>query len=320
MDYFRGPRYFRETNEDLPATPEHVAMMTDFMRKARVLADTVAATRGRPFLVSCRVPLSVERCLAIGLDVPAWLEEGLVDILVFGGDLGPMAMAPQLRTMTELAHKYDVPAVANLCGSGLQPAHTYYTKEAWWGAAANAWRVGIDGVYTFNLFPSEPDERYSRLGSPETLKGLDKIYAIDPIEPRDFCGFDRAGLVVPDRLPIALTPNETVTAKLPVGEDVAANAPEGKTASLCLRIRVSAAGAGDQVHVTLNGADLGAATPVEALSAEPAAAWFQVTPPLQGIRCGENAVGVHFATARTSDKPIVMDRLELLLNYQTGKN
>lgn len=318
MDWFRHPRYFRETNEDLPATPEHVAMMNDFMRNVRALTERAAAARHRPILLSCRVPLSVERCLAIGLDVQTWLDEDLVDILIFGGDLGPMAMAPQLRVMAELAHKYHVPAMANICGSGLQPAHTYFTNEAWWGAAMNAWNAGIDGVYTFNLFPTEPDERLSRIGAPETLKGLDKIYAIDPIEPKDFWGFDRAALVVPDRLPITLVPGVDTAAILPVGEDIAANAPEGKAPNAVLRIHVSAAAQGDQLQFTLNGADLGAATPEAPLDSTTAPAWFQITPPVAHIHAGENTVQVRLVSPHAAGAPVLMDRLELTVRYVAG--
>lgn len=316
LDWFRHPRYFRETNEDRPVLPEHVAMMNDFVRKIRTLTERVAVTRGRPFLISCRVPLSVERSLAIGLDVETWLKEDLVDILAFGGDLGPMAMAPQLKTMTELAHKYRVPAMANICGSGLQPAHGYYEPEAWYGAAMNAWQAGVDGIYIFNLFPTEPDARISRIGARDTLKGLDKVYAIDPIEPRDFWGFDRAALVVPDRLPIALVPDQVAIAKLPVGENVAANAPEGTTAHTHLRIRLNTAAQGDQLLVRLNGKDLGTMAPAEQLGAAPAPAWFEVSVPPRDVSEGENLVETRFTSSRVPDGPVLMDRIELTLNYR----
>lgn len=315
MDWFRHPRFFRETNEDRPATPEHVALINDFMRKVRSLADREASLRQRPLLLSCRVPLSVERCMAIGLDITTWLEEGLVDIFVFGGDLGPMAMAPQLRIMTALAHEYDVPAMANICGSGLQPAHEYYTNEAWWAAAMNAWYCGVDGIYTFNLFPTEPDERLNRLGSATTLKGLDKIYSIDSVEAGDFWGFDRAALVVPDRLPIPLVQDTYVTALLPVGEDIAANAPEGKSPKVSVRIRLSEVVQGDRIQVTLNGSDPVNASPEGTPGTAPASAWFQLTPPLQNIRPGDNLFGIRLVTTRASDIPILMDRLELTVTY-----
>jgi hypothetical protein len=218
--------------------------------------------------------------------------------------------------MVALARRHEVPALANICGSGLQPAHTYHTNEAWWAAAMNAWNSGVDGIYTFNLFPTEPDERLSRLGSPDTLKGLDKIYAIDAIEPRDFWGFDRAALVVPDRLPLTLTPNESVSAMLPVGEDLAANAPEGKAPRVCLRIRLSAVAEGDTLHVTLNGTDLGVATPETPLGAIAAPVWFELEPPVQDSRVGDNEVEVRFATPRALEGGSVqLDRLELIVRY-----
>ena len=315
MDWFRHPRFFPETTEERPVTPEHIAMMNDFVRKVRVLSEKAGAARGRPLLISCRVPLSVERCLAIGLDVPTWLEEDLVDILVFGGDLGPMAMAPQLRTMVELAHKHNVPALANIGVSGLQPATGYYTQEAWSAAATNAWHAGVDGIYTFNLFPNEPKEQFSRIGSPDTLKGLDKLYAIDPIQPKDFWGFDRSALVVPDRLPLPLHPEHTVTAKLPVGEDIAANAPAGKAPHALFRLRFPAI-QGEELRIKLNGKDLGSAAPAAPLGVEPAPAWFEIAVQPPDLRVGMNLLDVGLVTKRSVAEPILMDRLELTVQYR----
>jgi Glycosyl hydrolase-like 10 len=317
MDWFRHPRFFPETTEERAVTPEHVAMMNDFVRKVRALSEKAGVARGRPLLISCRVPLSVERCLAIGLDVPTWLEEDLVDILVFGGDLGPMAMAPQLRAMVELAHKYNVPAMANIGGSGLQPNTGYYTEEAWWAAATNAWHAGVDGIYTFNLFPTEPKEQYSRIGSLDTLKGLDKLYAIDPVLPKDFWGFDRSALVVPDRLPLALQPEMAVTAKLPVGEDIAANAPAGKTPQVLLRLRFPTV-QGEELRVTLNGKDLGLVTPAAPLGDAPAPAWFELSVQPRDLRVGMNLVDVGLVTKRPVVEEIQMDRLELVVTYRAN--
>jgi hypothetical protein len=315
MDWFRHPRFFRETTEEKAVTPEHIAMMNDFVRKVRALSEKVGAARGRPLLISCRVPLSVERCLFIGLDVPTWLDEGLVDILVFGGDLGPMAMAPQLKTMVELAHKYKIPAMANIGGSGLQPNTGYFTDEAWWGAATNAWNVGVDGIYTFNLFPEAPKVQYKHIGSPETLKGLHKIYAIDPVQPKDFWGFDRSALVVPDRLPIALRPGTPVQFRLPVGEDIGANAPVGETPRVLLRLWFPAV-EGEEVYLTLNGKDIGAAAPTVPLVPEATPTWFERAVNPDDLRVGMNLMDVRLKTERSGDPEIVVDRFELTVEYE----
>jgi hypothetical protein len=121
---------------------------------------------------------------------------------------------------------------------------------------------------------------------------------------------------VPDRLPIPLVPNRSATAKLPVGEDVAANAPEGKTTHVCLRIRISAAAQRDQLEIALNGFGFGGVTPEGSLGATPAPAWFQLAPPLQNIRTGDNLLEIRFDTPRAGDAAILMDRLELTVSYQ----
>jgi hypothetical protein len=104
--------------------------------------------------------------------------------------------------------------------------------------------------------------------------------------------------------------------RLPVGEDIAANAPEGKTPLVRLRIRLSAAAREDQVNVTMNGEDLGAATPEAALGDVPASAWFTLAPPVQGIRSGNNLVGIRYVCAeRLCASPVLVDRVELIANY-----
>ncbi len=316
MDFFRSPRFFAPTTDGLPVSREHVAAMNDLVRKIRAATERVAVRRGRPLLIAARVPLSVERGLAIGLDIETWLREDLVDILTFGGDLAPMAMAPQLRTMTQLAHRHGVRACANIGGSGMQAKQGYAELEAWWAAAMNAWHAGVDGIYTFNLFPTKPEIRYSHMGSPETLKGLDKLYAIDPIEPKNLWGFNRSGLVIPDRLPIVLGPSGRITAVLPVGEDIAANAPKNKTTHARLRLRIAGLIAGDQVVVRLNNQPPAIAKPTAPLTDKPAAAWFELAVDPGLIKAGDNRIGVDLAVKRPIDTSVLLDRLELTVTYQ----
>lgn len=316
MDWFRSPRFFRPTIEGKPVAPEHIVLMNDFVRKVRGITDRAGLKRGRPILISCRIPLTVERCLAIGLDVPTWLNEDLCDILVLGGDLGPMAMAPQLREMAALAHRHGVRALANICGSGMQKGQGYAELEAWWAAAMNAYHAGADGVYVFNVFPSAPDEKLSRLGSVETLKGLNKLYAIDPIEPKNLWGFNRAGLVLPDRLPIELAPTGATTAKLPVGEDIVVNAPAGKTVRARLRLRIGNLAPNEQLIVRLNGHSLGCVPPTTPPTPQAPMAWFELTVDPKLIKVGENLIDVRLATMRALSQSTPLDRIELEVNYR----
>ena len=173
------------------------------------------------------MPLSVQSGLDIGLDVRAYLEEDLVDILIAGQDYIQMAVASSLGDMVDLGHQYQVPVYALLVPP--KPYDRYrYDNRAWWAAAMNRWYWGADGIYLFNLFPEKPDERFSQLGSVETLKGRDKIYAIDNPAQEDVLGTFKMVMVGPDRLPISIAAGQRSTARLPVGEDIVANTPAGQ--------------------------------------------------------------------------------------------
>ena len=313
LDWFRHALFFGPTMDLQPVEPKHVAIMNDFMRRVRKMTERVGQQRGRPLPVACHVPNSVERSLALGLDVVTWLRDDLCDILVVGSGYVPMGMAPQIREMTEFAHGYDVPVYANINNS---PRFWASSLEHWRGAAMNIWHAGADGIQIFNLYPAQPDERLSQMGSPETLKGLDKIYGLDYMVEEKLLGCIRTGMVTPDRLPIPLVAGGTVTAKFPVGEDIVANAPEGKTTHTRLRLRVSSLAEGDEVTVKLNGKALETPAPTEPLTAEPAAAWLELDADPHLVQAGENLVEVELSTPRASGEPVVLDRLELVVRYQ----
>ena len=105
LDWWRSPMFFRPNLDMEPVEPRHLVMMNDFVRRVRAMTERVGQQRGRPLLVSCRVPMSIERSRFVGLDVPTWLDEGLVDILTLGGGYVPMAMGQQVREMADFAHQ-----------------------------------------------------------------------------------------------------------------------------------------------------------------------------------------------------------------------
>ena len=317
LDFIRHPMFFRPNLDDLPAEPQHVAMMTDLVRRIRAVTERVALDRGRPLLVSVRAPLSVESSLAIGLDIPTYLKEGLMDILIAGQDYVQMAVACSLRDMVDLGHNHHVQVYALL-----SPPHQYMKKpsaeylQAWRGAAMNRWYWGADGIYTFNLFPTEPDECFSQIGSVGTLKGLDKIYGIDHLLPETVLGSFRLSLVMPNRLPIALTPNNNVTAKLPVGEDIIANTPAGKTACALLRLEISSLLQGDQITIKLNGHLLKTPDPVEPLTTDPASAEYHLDIDPKLVQAGYNLIDINLITDRVDKQASVLEFLDLVVSYE----
>ena len=312
LDFIRHPLYFRPNLDGHPAKPEHVAMMTDLVRRIRAMTEYEAARRGRPILVSARSPLSVESGLSIGLDVPTYLKEDLIDILIAGQDYVQMGVAASLKDMVDLGHQYQVPVYALIVPP--KPYAVYSDNRAWRGAAMNRWYWGADGIYTFNLSPTAPDERFRHFGSVETLKGLDKIYGIDNPIAESVLGTFKLVMVAPNRLPITLTANNYVTAKLPVGEDIVANTPAGKTVSALLRLNISSLVHGDRITIKFNDHSLGAPNPVKPLTSTPQKARFALSVDPQHVKPGYNLIEVQLTTEQAAATAI--DFLDLIVSYE----
>jgi len=76
LDFMRHNYFFR---------PEEVekgrGVMTGFVREIRSLLNALAAKRGKPLRLCVRVPRNLKLCDVVGLDVVAWDQEGLIDML-----------------------------------------------------------------------------------------------------------------------------------------------------------------------------------------------------------------------------------------------
>lgn len=165
---------------------EHV---TVFMRDVRLMLLEVARQRGRPLLLAARVPQSLEGCRIDGFDVQIWAEHHLVDVLTLGS-----------RSMD-----VDVEGIRAAVGEEvqLQPCfddhHTtdgyrYGPIEFLRGVFANHFQRGANSVVTFNWSIGGPDvcrvvggdvgppahqAAYREAGDLRTLKGKDKIFAVE---------------------------------------------------------------------------------------------------------------------------------------------
>lgn len=174
LDFFRHSAYFPSTFAGKPATAEELAAMTELMHRIRMMADELGTKRGRPILLSIRVPDSVDYCKAIGLDLERWLKDGLIDLLVVTGYF----QLNDWSTTAALAKKYGVKAYASLDESRIKDetgrkART--TSEAYRGRAAAVWQAGLDGVVLFNFFDAS-SPLWKELGDANTLAKLDKDY------------------------------------------------------------------------------------------------------------------------------------------------
>ncbi len=178
LDFFRHPVYFKPQMMGEPVTQEHCDMMTGLVRRVRRMTESVALERGRPMLISVRVPDSVGYCKAMGLDIERWLEEDLIDMVAGSGyfHLEPW------ENLVALGKKYDVPVYSCLSASRIvspSKPESAGNIDVWRGEAQRAWEAGVSGIYTFNRFNPE-DPIFRELGSEETLRGLPAAYERNP--------------------------------------------------------------------------------------------------------------------------------------------
>ncbi len=174
LDFFRHPVYFKRYAWEGVTTPEERAMMTDLLQRIRTMADDVGKKRGRPILITVRVPDSVDFCRDMGLDLEAWMARDLIDILVPSGYFRLNAWEDSVA----LAKKYDVPVYPCLSESRIKDPEARKIRaslESYRARAMDVWQSGASGVYMFNFF-NAPNPLWSELGDPKTLARLAKVY------------------------------------------------------------------------------------------------------------------------------------------------
>ena len=100
LDFERDPRYFK-----LFGNEDNLKLITDIVRQTRQLLDRVSKQRGRPMYLHVRVLPDLNTCWQRGLDVRAWVNEGLVDAVCPG--VGDMTFTLDLQPWLELVDGHD---------------------------------------------------------------------------------------------------------------------------------------------------------------------------------------------------------------------
>lgn len=253
IDYFRSPMFFRQNLDFQPATPEQIEILTGFQCRIRDLAYRAGNKRGRPILVSVRVPVTTAKCLHVGIDVEQWLKEGLMDLLCISGGYVPFTM-PMTR-LIELSHSHNVPVYPSVSCSGLRGP--YHSLQAWRGVASNAWHAGADGIATFNLWAKKECPEFSledvarEIGVPEILANMDKVFAIDnfPILEGDVCQGIENSQILPMRLE---SWGKLRSENLVIGDDIPAAARDNRLKSVEMRVQLDNLLLEDVLEVRLN--------------------------------------------------------------------
>lgn len=244
IDYFRAPMFFRPTLDLKPVTQAQVDILTGFQRRVRQVAYREGNRRGRPILVSARVPMTVSKCRFIGIDVKRWLADDLLDILATGGGYMPFTMPT--RQLVELGHQYNTPVYPTISASGMKGR--FRSVKSWRAAASNALHNGADGIVIFNVFPrAQGHPFFTQLGDPAKLRYANKVFAIDNRKMTLGC---LAHAIEQDRVLPRPLPAQLV---LPVGDDIAQAAQDRRIKRIALHLRCDPLPEGDTLAVQLNG-------------------------------------------------------------------
>ena len=262
LDFFRHPVNFHGPARGFEASGVELGMMSDLIRRIRLMMDEVGKERGRPILLAVRAPDSVEYCRIIGLDIESWMAEGLIDLYI---PAGYVRLNPWSRSV-DVAHKYHVMVYPALdesrvpeegeddvtTGRFTKPRSTY---ESYRARASEVWASGADGVYLYNYFdPESPLLR--ELGSPEILSSKERTY---------FASFLGAGRIAGDGYPhepFMTIPSLNPASPLPIypGHSetirISLYGSTGGSAELGITLR-EAPGPADKFDVGLNGNKIG---------------------------------------------------------------
>jgi hypothetical protein len=156
--------------------------LTDLQGAIREVTDGIARERGRPFHVIVRVGASRETNHRIGYDLEAWVEEGLCDMVATNANSGTDP-GVEVEAYLELMAGTHVRLYPGFDSHGewgqghLLPAAPW--REGWFrGLAQGFYERGAHGVHLFNWHNHVKGVRplLECLGSPETLRGTDKVY------------------------------------------------------------------------------------------------------------------------------------------------
>lgn len=238
-------------------------LLTDLQRAIREMTEALGRERGRPVFLAARVAGSLEMCRRIGYDIPTWIEEGLVDLLIPAGNAVTDASI-DVAGFAKLCEGTDVAVYpgfdSNLPDPFVGPeAQDEKDRLRTRAIASRYHRAGASGIYVFNWHANRDSKQplLTTIGSLKTLAATDKIYAATHryIQRegawRGAFRIDRIYGQVPVALVRTLT-GEGPTVTLEIAEDFDAHMP----ASLQLRLRVNEWTNRDSVQVWWDGVEL----------------------------------------------------------------
>lgn len=173
------------------------AILTEFVREVRRLADSAARRLGHPVQLAHRLPADPQSCLALGYDPITWAREGLADMVTLSA-FGCAANFDYPISIWRSMLGSRVKLLAHAEPSVYEAGESVRSYEFLYGSAASALHRGVDGIYLFNECYRESDDRellaetLNNAGNIESLQKISRRHAFThaqitaPGEPRKF--------------------------------------------------------------------------------------------------------------------------------------
>jgi hypothetical protein len=315
LDFSFVPYYF-ERGE----ARENLALMTDYVRQ---ISEMVRGRPGGPGQVGARVLPTEEMCLNAGLDVRAWLRDGLVDFVVpvwyQTFNLDPDM---PIDWLVKAAHEADIPVYGMLQPYARDESRRFYTAEHATpamirAASANFLDKGVDGLYAWFLgWPLGDSERrtLTELGDHDLIKEGTKHYHLrrqdDIAEELGYA----AG--IPLEIPSA-DPGARHAIPFYVADDI--EGASGRIRQVQLRINIGNLVSADRLTISLNGKSLAGETCLRSYAdniAPYTAQWLDFR--LEGVRPrkGENLLELSLDSRPAGlEGGITVDDVEIIVEY-----
>lgn len=232
-------------------------VMTAWIERVHGAVKSRPGAQGERELV-IRMDNSIERNLERGLDLRAWVDAGIVDVLV-PEDKGNINSSSDFSAMARLASGTDCRVHGCIAYGVDSDRLSGATIEMVRATATNYWRQEIDGMYLtqwFTQWPYESDfyEQLREVVDPEVMAPRDKYYFVPTVGGRVEGEPEPAGRH--RRLPVALDEGDTATVVFTISDELARWDEVGRIHEVLLRVRIAGATELDSYGFALNGVDL----------------------------------------------------------------
>ena len=151
--------------------------LTSFVRRLRVKLLEIEQARGRPFLLSARVPQDLMGCHYDGIDVETWTGENLIDIYA----IGVRSLGVDVREFRDMIGKQSIRVYVSLDDHHSADGYMWPPIEVFRGVFSNWYHQGTDGIQPFNFkYHGKPlhKQAYQEMAHPEGLRLLDKHFVL----------------------------------------------------------------------------------------------------------------------------------------------